>query len=70
MSFVKYSLGGKITSVQDADGVEEREVGGIEREISTVLVCKKCGIQHALMAGESDRKCSCGGGSIGVGSSC
>lgn len=48
----KYGIGGKITSVRDMDSAEEREHQEPKSEYTMVLLCKKCGIQHALIKNE------------------
>ena len=61
MSFVKYSIGGPITSVEDKDGVEEREaVDTMKDQESYLMTCKKCGLQHMVFKGEAERTCFCG----------
>lgn len=60
MGFVKYSIGGPITSVRDKDSVENKEAplqSMAEQRIS-VVVCKKCGLQHAIS--ENEKRICCG----------
>lgn len=60
MGFVKYSIGGPITSVKDKDSVENKEASSFqnpEQKIN-VVICKKCGLQHALS--ENEKRICCG----------
>lgn len=62
MAFVKYSVGGPITSVEDKDGVEKREEATnncTAEQAGYIVVCGKCGIQHLLLNAEDNRIC-CG----------
>lgn len=60
MGFIKYSIGGKITSVVEVDGMEEREDDGRDLSCIGVQVCNKCGLQHMIVRSETDTICSCG----------
>jgi hypothetical protein len=51
MSMIKYSIG-QITSVEDKEGVEERELATAELT-GRLIICKKCGIQHMISKGDS-----------------
>jgi len=53
--FIKYSIG-KITSVEDKDGVKTIEAGQIEPE-GKLLTCKKCGLQHLIKPNSLDIIC-------------
>ena len=60
--FVKYSIGGSITSIKDKDGIDSREESTTlaEKQADKLIICGGCGIQHALFLEEGERKCSCG----------
>jgi hypothetical protein len=64
MAFIKYSVGGPITSVKDENSVEKREdklpSNSMEDRMSHIIVCTKCGIQHMILQGELSRSCFCG----------
>jgi hypothetical protein len=58
--FIKYSVGGAITSVEDKDGIEQREVDDTEIKCEGAMIATcKCGMQHMLMK-EEVRVCCCG----------
>ena len=61
MALIKYSIGGKITSVEDSDSIEQREAAlEIQNDSGAKLVvCKKCGLQHMISV-DNKNICSCG----------
>ncbi len=56
---VKYSIGGPITSVVEADEVQEKEPIIIPEQLNKLAVCNECGIQH-LVTDKRTYKCACG----------
>lgn len=59
MSFIKYSIGGQITSVTDDNSVEEKEVVATTKAgFDKLAVCNNCGLQHAI--DEHGCTCACG----------
>lgn len=51
MSLIKYSIGGPIISIKDADCIENKEEtpAVIYDKQMNIVVCKKCGLQHMLL---------------------
>lgn len=64
MAFIKYSVGGPITSVRDEESTEKREEtppqSSMIDQTSYIIACKQCGIQHMILQGELARACFCG----------
>ena len=60
MAFIKYSMGGPITSVEDNESVEKREEVGtpLVTTATHMVICKKCGLQH--MISENETRVCCG----------
>lgn len=55
---IKYSIGGPITSIKDENSVEEKENTNALDQVINVIVCKKCGLQHALI--KNEQRICCG----------
>lgn len=64
MAFIKYSIGGKITKVQDRDEnvatEESSQASSMTDDTSYLIVCGKCKLQHMVLQGEVSRACNCG----------
>jgi hypothetical protein len=60
--FTKYSVEGPILSIQDKDGIENKEpvTDDVDERKNYVVVCKKCGLQHLFLNDEKERTCICG----------
>jgi hypothetical protein len=59
MALIKYSIGGQITSVVEADSIQEKEPTTTAVKFDKLAICNNCGIQH-LVADEHTCTCDCG----------
>lgn len=59
MALIKYSIGGEIISIVEADVVQEKEPAITSEKFNKLAVCNNCGIQH-LVADEKSCQCACG----------
>lgn len=60
MAFIKYSIGGAITSAVDSESNSNFDDSNAVTA-SQLTICDKCGLQFALSAKNKEIKCECGG---------